>query len=89
MASLEDKIPDLEKKIARYEEKLAQTEGDTAREDKLLDVIASSRKTLVQLLDQRREQARGKALFLEFYCDPFTVVDAEAGPAGNEILLSP
>lgn len=58
MASLEEKIADLEVKIAAYEKELSET---TTPEEKniLRKVIASSRDTFNRLLDQQ-EQARQK-----------------------------
>lgn len=63
MASLEEDIGEVKREIAWFKAKLAKAEdeGDTAREDKLLVLITSSRETLNRLLDK---QARGKVLFL-------------------------
>lgn len=60
MASLEEKIVDLEAEIAGYKKKLAKAEatGDSAKEDKLLTVIISRNDVLKELLAQQREQAR-------------------------------
>lgn len=62
MASLEEKIADLEEELAGYKKKLAEAEdkGYTAKEDKLLAVITSSRETLNRLLVKQRGQAGGK-----------------------------
>lgn len=63
MASLEEDIGEVKREIDWFKAKLAKAEdeGDTAREDKLLVLITSSRETLNRLLDK---QARGKVLFL-------------------------
>jgi hypothetical protein len=59
MPSLEEKIANLEEEIAGYTEKLAKAEGDRARENILLTLMASSRDVLKELMVKQREEARG------------------------------
>ena len=75
MASLEEEIADLKVKIAGYERDLvdAKDKGDTAKEERLLAVIASRSETLNRLLAQQRDQAGGTLLFLEFYFVPYLI----------------